>query len=356
MGQALRKLRVIQWGTGIVGRHAIAAVLTHPEMELTGVYVQRPENAGRDAGEIAGLARCGVAATSDVEKILALEADCVFHAARAQRDIVPIIDDICRLLRSGKNVVSTAATPLIYPKSLGPAVVAQIEESCRAGNASFHGTGIEPGWAAEVMPLTLSGLLYRAESITVQEILDYSSYDNADMLFGIMGFGKSPDEPGAFDQGDVVIPSFKASLMLVADALGAEISDFAYHHRTALADRTFSIPAGEIRKGTVTGHWFGVSAVIGGRPALTVEHITRIGADQAPDWPQGRGYRFIVEGKPSMRVEANIAVHGEDENDQACMATALHAINAIPPLCAAPPGIRTFLDLPIIAGRHVLHQ
>jgi len=250
--------------------------------------------------------------------------------------------------------VTTVASKLIYRFGLDEAAATRIEEACRAGSSSFHGAGIEPGWAAEVLPLTVSGLMRRIDSLTVQEILDYASYDNAAMLFGMMGFGTEPGAPSPFDHPEAVLSSFKAPLLLLADGLGAKIEDFVFHNRIALASRTFDIPAGTIREGTVAGRWFGVSAIINGRQALTVEHITRIGEDQAPDWPKGRGYRCHMEGAPSLRVEVIVGVHGEDENDQACMATAMHAVNAIGPLCAAEPGIRTFLDLPIIAGRGAL--
>ena len=98
---------------------------------------------------------------------------------------------------------------------------------------------------------------------------------------------------------------------------------------------------------------FSATAIIGGRRAITIEHITRLGRDQAPDWPTGRGWKVTVEGRPSMVLEASIAIHDEDENDQGCLGTAMHAVHAIEPVCAAAPGIRTFLDLPTIVGRHV---
>ncbi len=106
--------------------------------------------------------------------------------------------------------------------------------------------------------------------------------------------------------------------------------------------------------GTVAAQRFGYTAVIGGRPALTIEHITRLGDDQAPDWPTGRGWKVTVEGRPSMVLDSKIATNGEDETDQGCLGTAMHAVHAIAPVCAAAPGIRTFLDLPMITGRGVL--
>ena len=150
--------------------------------------------------------------------------------------------------------------------------------------------------------------------------------------------------------------TFHAPLMLVADGLGATIERFVYDRQVALADRTFQIAAGRIEAGTVSAQRFSASAVIGGRKALTVEHITRLADDQAPDWPTGRGWKVTVEGRPSMVLEATIAIRGEDENDQGCLATAMHAVHAIGPVCAAEPGIRTFLDLPLLMGRHVLGE
>jgi hypothetical protein len=142
--------------------------------------------------------------------------------------------------------------------------------------------------------------------------------------------------------------------MLVADGLGATIDEFVYDRQVWLADEPFDVAAGRIEAGTVAALRFSASAVVDGRPALTVEHITRLRSDAAPDWPSGRGWKVMVDGLPSMVLEAKIAVNGEDENDQGCLGTAMHAVHAIAPVCAALPGIRTFLDLPTIMGRHVL--
>jgi 2,4-diaminopentanoate dehydrogenase len=121
-----------------------------------------------------------------------------------------------------------------------------------------------------------------------------------------------------------------------------------------VADRRLEVAAGVIEPGTVSAQRFAYTAVVHGRDALTVEHVTRMGADQAPDWPTGRGWRVTVEGTPSMVLDARIAVHGEDDTEQGCLGTAMHAVHAVGPVCAAAPGIRTFLDLPMIVGRGVL--
>jgi hypothetical protein len=347
-------LRIVQWATGTVGCHAVAAVHAHPDLELVGALVYSDAKAGRDVGEICGIGEIGVTATKDRDEIIGLDADCVLYMPQGEMHPMGALDDICRLLAAGKNVVSTAVTGLIYPASMGQRVVQKLEAACAAGQSSFHGTGIEPGWAAEVLPLTMSGLFGRIDSLLVQELLDYTTYDSADMLFDIMGFGKRPDEPVPMADANLAGVTFRAPLMLLADGLGATVDDFVYDREVAVAARAFDVKAGRIEAGTVSAQRFGYSAIIGGRRALTVEHITRLGDDQAPDWPTGRGWKVTVEGRPSMVLESRIATHGEDETEQGCLGTAMHAVHAIAPVCAATPGIRTFLDLPTIVGRGVL--
>jgi hypothetical protein len=350
-------LRVVQWATGPVGRHAVAAVVSHPDLELVGCFAHDPAKAGQDAGDLAGIGPVGVIATADREEIFALQADCVLFMAQGDADPTTAIDTICLLLESGKNVVSTAVTPLIYPAAMGDEVVKRLEVACARGGVSFHATGIEPGWASEVLPLAISGLLRTVESMVVQEIIDYASYDNAFMLFDVMGFGHAPDSTGYLAVDPSLLGSvFKAPIMLVADALGATIEDWVFDRQVWPATEPFEIAAGRIEAGTTAALRFGATAIIDGRPALTVEHVTRLRPDAAPDWPTERGWRVIVEGAPSMVVQAKVAVNGEDETDQGCLGTAMHAVHAVAPVCAAAPGIRTFLDLPTIVGRHVLRR
>ncbi len=349
-------LRVVQWATGPVGRHAIAAVNDHPEMELVGALVYSDDKVGRDAGEIAGIGPIGVRATRDPDEVLALEADCVLYAPQGEMNPEGAIGDICRILASGKNVVSTALTALIYPKSAGPEIVDRLEAACRAGSSSFHGTGIEPGWAGEVLPLTMSGLFRRIDSIRVRELLDYSSYDNAFMLMDVMGFGGPPDAMVPMADPNLAGGPFRAPLLLVADGLGAEVEDWVFTREVAVATEAFDIPAGHIAAGTVSAQRYSFSAVVDGRPAITIEHITRIGENQGLDWPTGRGWSVKIEGSPSMVLVAEIGIDGEDENDQGLLGTAMHAVHAIPHVCAAAPGIKTFLDLPMITGRHTLRR
>jgi hypothetical protein len=350
-------IKVVQWATGPVGCDAIAAVVDQPDMELVGAYVYSDEKNGRDVGDIAGIGAIGVTATNDRDEILGLDADCVIYMAMGEDNPEPAIKDICDLLASGKNVVSTSVTPLIFPLAMGSEVAQRLENACREGSSSFHGTGIQPGWAAEVLPLTMSGVFRYIESLRMQELLNYASYDHPFNLFEGMGFGRDPeDDTVLWREPSIMGGFFLAPVMLMAEGMGATIDDFAYEREAWVTDRSFDIAAGHIAKGTVAALRFNASAIVDGRKALTVEHVDRVSEDAAPDWPNGRGWKVTIEGLPSMVLEAKIAMHDEDENVQACLGTAMHAVHAIAPLCAADPGIRTFLDLPMIVGRNILQK
>jgi hypothetical protein len=343
-------LKVIQWATGTVGRHAMKAVMDLPHLELVGALAYDPAKAGRDAGEHCGAAALGVAITTDREAVFAMEADCVLYMAQGEGKRDQVLDDVCRLLESGKNVVSTALTELIYPKACGEEVVSRLEQACRKGGVSFHATGIEPGWASEVLPLALSGLFRRIDHLLVREIMDYSTYPSADMI-SAMGFGAPPEPVPPTAIPVTLAGAFGAPLLMVADALGATIETVIFECEVATAPSPRDAGGIRIEAGTTAGKRYRFSAVINGRKAMTIEHVTRMGGDIAPEWPQGRGWHVEVEGAPSMKFACEIAVNGEDANDQACLATAMHAVHAIAPVCAAAPGIRSFLDLPQITGR-----
>jgi hypothetical protein len=349
-------IRVVQWATGGVGSRAVPAVVDHPDLELVGALVYSDEKAGRDVGELCGIGPIGVTTTKEPADIHALDADCVLYMSQGELNPPRALDDICELLASGKNVISTALTALIYPKHMGGPVVDRLEHACAEGGVSLHATGIEPGWASDVLPLTMSGLFRYIDSLLVQELFDYSTYDGADMLFGYMGFGRTPDASSPGANADALISVFGAPLRLVADGLGATIEDFACDREVWVAEESFDVVAGRIEAGTVAAQRFSVSAVIDGRRALTVEHVTRMAGHTAPDWPTGQGWKVTVEGLPSMVLESHIAAHGEDGNDHGLLGTAMHAVHAVVPVCEASPGITTFLDLPTIIGRHVLRR
>jgi hypothetical protein len=204
------------------------------------------------------------------------------------------------------------------------------------------------------MPLVLSGVLHRIDSLLIQEILDYGTYDSKAGMFDLMQFGTRRESVPPTRVSVYELRAFGAQLLMLADGLGVNIDEVMFEMQYAYADEAYDIAAGRIEKGTICGKRYSFTATIDDKPKLKIEHVTRAGPHVKPEWPQGKGWYVTAHGQPSMRLSMEIAIDGKAGPDQACLAAAMHVVHSIEPTCAAPPGIRTLLDLPMIIGRGTL--
>ena len=350
--------RVVQWGTGNVGMHALRAIIAHPELELTGLIVHSPSKVGRDAGELAGVGPVGVAATDDVDAVLATRPDCVSYMATGDLRPHEATTDICRVLEAGVNVVSTSLVSLVYPPAApDKAGVQRLEEAARKGGASMFTSGIDPGFANDLLPMALLGTCERVDSVRVMEILNYDTYDQAEVLFSTMGFAQPLDAEPLLLLPGVLSTAWGPTVHMLAAGLGAELDGLQEWHERRPAERTFEIAAGKVEEGTTAGLRFEVRGMLGGRTVVVLEHVTRLTDDIAPDWPQpayGGCYRILVEGSPSYTVDVGLRGDDGDHNTGGLVATAMRVLNAVPAVCAAAPGLLTPMDLPLVTGRGLL--
>ncbi len=342
--------RVIQWATGNVGRAAVEAIVSHPELELVGAWVHSPEKAGRDVGEICGLGALGVRASSDAEQVLAIPADCVLYAPVVGRK-----EEVVRILSSGKNVV----TPLnwFYPKSLD---VAEIEAACRAAGVSLHGTGIHPGGITERLPLAISALSRAITHVRAEEFSDIRTYGAPEVIRNVMLFGAEPEEAKRSVMLQVLGGGFLQSVEMLGDALGFDLDpERRSIHEMAVATRPIDSPIGTIQPGQVAAQRFTWQGLVRGQPVITARVNWLMGQEHLdPPWSFGEeGERFEIEitGDPSVRVSFH-GLHPESieaglRRNPGIVATATHCVSAIPAVCRAEPGIRTYLDLPLVHGR-----
>jgi hypothetical protein len=338
-----RRFRVVQWATGNIGRRALQAVIEHPRFDLVGLWVSSDAKAGRDAGELCGIGRAGVIATRDVEAILSLAADCVLYMPQGCD-----VDVLCRLLASGTNVVTTRGE-FHRPASMDPAVRVRIEEACRSGGTSIHSTGSSPGFISEALPLVLTSVQRRLECLTIDEFADLSSRDSPEMLFGLMGFGA---DPAGFDPRLLArhgVASFGASLRLVADALGLPHDDVEGTAEVAACRHRTTIAAGAIDAGRMAAQRFEVTGVRGGRPLLRFRATWYCTTDLEPAWDlRETGWHVLVDGDTPLDVDIRFPVSPDRYAAVSPGYTAHRAVNAVPFVCAAEPGIRTTVDLPQI--------
>ncbi len=343
-------LRVLQWSTGNVGRASLRGVLNHPELELAGVFSNSKDKQGTDVGALLGRDEIGLRVTADLDAALALDVDCVLHmplpSQRYGDDPTRDLADLCRMLREGRNVVTTVG--YLYPRAYGEDVVDQLEAACEAGGSSLHGTGTNPGWLGELLPLTMTGLSERIDRISVLESTNFSFYPSREVIFDMMGLGSPPDAFEASSERYVgwLTGLFRESLLMMADGLGLELEKETRSVELVLAEESFDIAAGRVEKGTIAAQRFRWTGNAGGEERIVLEAVYRANESVAPEWT-APGCKVEIEGRPRLSFDL-----GEAWISNALAATAMHAVHAVPHLCRAAPGIRTFLDLPLIVGKH----
>ncbi len=347
-------IRVIQWATGTVGIHAVPAIVDHPDLELTGLWVHSPDKSGRDAGEICGIEPVGVVATNDTQALLDSDADVVCYTAHSDVRPGEVVDDLCRMLRAGKNVVNTSFVPLLYPKAAGAGIHEQLQEACLAGGSSIYTSGIDPGLGNVGLAVHTLALCKEVTSVRMMEIINYATWDNPGTMFEIMGFGKPDASHSILLAPGSTALAWGPVVELVAAALDVELDAVEERHEVILADEAIEIASGTIAPGTISAMRFEIIGLVAGEPRIVVEHVTRLRDQDAPEWPQGAGYRILVEGEPNLKLELELSSDHGDHNHAGCLATAMHVINAIPHVAAAEPGVLTYLDLPVYTARHLV--
>ncbi|MEM9610604.1 MAG: dihydrodipicolinate reductase [Actinomycetota bacterium] len=342
-------IKVVQWGSGNVGKQCIRTIAARPDMELVGLVVTNPDKVGADAGALAGLDPLGVAATDDIEQIVALDADAVVHAPLPSLvygdDLDADVDNFATLLASGKHVTTTVG--YMYPQVYGEAVMGPLERACTEGGSCFHGTGANPGWFGDLLPLLMTGLSLRVDQVRVQEISCFVRYPSPEIMFDMMNFGKTPDAFAAASERhrNWLDGLFTEAVHMVAHGLGLDTTETSSSQDLWIATDDLDTAAGVVGAGTVAGQRYIWAAMLGDHPVVSQETVWRMHDDAAPDWPQG-DWSLAIEGDPKMELTLP---HSWNRN--VLGSTGAHAINALPYLMEADPGVRTFLDLPMIAGR-----
>lgn len=340
--------RVVQWTTGNVGMRSVRAVVTNPELELVGCYAWAADKVGLDVGELCGIEPLGITATNDVAALLALQPDCVVYNPKW-----PDIDELVRILEAGVNVVATAG--FITGHALGEGR-AKIEAACVRGASSIFGSGMNPGFA-NLLGLVSAGICDRVDSVTVLESVDSTGYDSPDTEMSV-GYARpidDPELPALVEKGTAV---FGDAVWMMAEALGVELDEVRCESEFAQTTEDLDLGSWMIPAGCVAGV---AASWQGRRNDVTIVELRvrwRKGRTLEPDWAIEHGYVVEVKGLPCVRTKLEIfppkdfvAKSFTDYMVLGMIMTSLPAINAIPAICNARPGIVTYNDLPLIASR-----
>ncbi len=348
-------LRIVVWGTGFVGGAVLRGLAGHPRYDVVAVLVNDPAKEGREVGEIVGGEPLGVVATRDVEKVLGMGADALAYFGPSAIHAETNMANLTAALRAGLNVVDTSMGAFQNPERVPPEMRAPIEEACREGGSTFFSGGIDPGFANDLFPITLLGLCARVDSVRTTEFIDGGSYpDQASLrMMGLLG---DTAQPALLESPGVMTGIWGGPLYMIAEALGVEIEETREVYERWAAPEARDFPLGRVEAGQCAAHRIELQGVVAGAPRIFVDHLHRMFPDAAPDWPRPQmdrvhANRIEIHGSPNVVQETVMTdEHTGDGNGGGCLATGMRALNAIPAVCAAPPGILSTLDLPLIGG------
>jgi len=361
----VNKHRVVVWSTGGIGSLMIGAIHRRQDLELVGVWVHSDDKVGRDAGELAFDTPIGLAATNDAQALIDLRPDCVVYAASGPERDAAAVPDYVRLLEAGINVVTTTSTNLINPTTYDPAHREQLESAAQRGGASIYASGIEPGFVLDQLVLMLTTQSKSIRSIHASELGMYDDYAVVDIMSYGLGFGQPMDSEPFVALPGVIVSEFQAQIRMIADALGVELDEIREEFDRRPTDTALDVAFGKVDAGTCGAIRMRAIGRVAGRDFITIDHVTRLSRDVAPDWPIGDGaitYRIVIDGDPdldcaltpSLKDPQGAGIGWMSSGAGAMLATAMRVVNAVPYVVAAPPGLVGSLDLPLTLPRDVL--
>lgn len=349
-----RRYRIVQWTTGNVGTSSLRAIVANPALELVGCYAWSSDKVGRDAGELCGIESLGVTATNDVDALLALRPDCV-----AYNPMWIDVDELVRILSAGVNVVATAS--FITGQNLGDGRD-RIVEACVRGGATMFGSGISPGYV-NLLTILSASICDRVDKVTVNEAADTTFYDSPATERPV-GFGQPidhPDLPAMTARGTGI---FGEAVRLIGDALGVEFDEVRCEAEYAETTADLDLGSWTIPAGCVAGVHASWQGLLGGRTVVDLNVRWRKGQTLEPDWKIDQdGWVIQVDGRPTVKNVVSFLPPPDFQAETLAdfmmlghIMTAMPAINAIPAVVAAAPGIATYNDLPLTLPRDVVPQ
>ena len=351
--------RVVQWTTGNVGKSSVAAIARNPTLELVGCYAWSPDKAGKDVGELVGIEPLGVAATNDVQALLALKPDVVVY-----NPMWIDVDELVRILEAGVNVVASAS--FITGRNLGDGRD-KLAEACQRGGSTLFGSGVSPGFA-ELLAIVAGTACDRIDKVTIAESADTTLYDSPDTERPV-GFDMAIDDPNLQPMAANGTAVFAEAVELVADALGIELDEIKCVSEYAQTTEDLPMASWTIKAGNVAGvfaSWQGLVKDDAGRQRTVIDINVRWKKGQTlePDWKlDGDGWKITIDGRPTVNMSVGFlppqdmiesAKTLEDFFVLGHIMTALPPIHAIPAVVAAAPGIATYNDLPLPMPRGVV--
>lgn len=332
------KLRVIQWTTGKVGKHSLRAILDDPRLELVGCYAWSDAKKGVDSGELCGRPATDIAATNDIDALIALGADTVLYTP-FEADL----DQAIKLLESGLDLVSTNL--FLNVGGIRGEVKDRLEAACAKGNSSLYITGINPGWINSVIA-SMTAICRDVESVSITESADCSVYESVE-TWGFLGMGEpggATDELMGRAQAWLIL--FKDAVERIGTALGLTFDDVEFFCEYATAAEKVDLGWFCMEKGTNAALRGGWNGKVNGKTAVNITVVWYLTKKLAEGWEiDDDQYHLVVQGEPSIDMHMRLIPADHWKNHDWDIMTALPAVSAVPQIKAARAGVLGLVDV-----------
>ena len=324
------KIRVIQYGVGPIGAAIVRLMLQKPEIQVIGAIDLDPQKIGKDLGRMVGAERdLGVIIGGEARDVLRAGAHVVVHTTSSY--LAKVSDQLMACLQAGSHVVSTCEE-LAYPFRKHPELSQQLNRAAREHRVALLGTGVNPGFAMDKLVLTLSTACQEVRGVTVRRVVDASRRRLP--LQKKVGAGMTVEEFQAQVQAGVIKHhGLPESAAMIADTLGLRVDKIEETIEPVVAEQTVRSEFLEVTSGRVKGVRQVARGIGDAHENVRLELQMYLGAPDPVD-------AIEISGLPDLKLAIPGGIHGD-------LATAAIAVNCIPALLEAKPGLLTSRDIPM---------
>ncbi len=327
------EIRIILYGVGSIGSQIARLLLRKKGLKIVGAVDASPEKIGRDLGEVIGVEKTlGVSISGDSERLLSsVDADVALHATSSFLKDVYL--QLAQLIKRGVNVISTCEE-LTYPYVVDESLAFNLDRLARKHGVTLLGTGVNPGFLMDTLPIALSSLCQEVKHIKVERVIDAAKRRLP--FQKKIGAGLTPEEFEDMIEKRIITGhvGLEQSIAMIADALGLSLQRIeAEPVKPVLAEKPVESREIRVDKGRVAGLTQSAYGIIDEKAFITLVFKAYIGAEEEYD-------SIIIEGTPSINQKIVPCVHGD-------LATAAIIVNSIPKVINAAPGLKTMKDLPV---------
>jgi 4-hydroxy-tetrahydrodipicolinate reductase len=331
----MEKIRVVQWGLGNMGKGILNMLLEKEGVEIVGA-IGRTTGVGEDLGDYLGLGRkLSIVIDNDSRRVLETSKPDVVILAN-NSFVKGVIDDIAQIVSYRANVI-TIAEEMAYPYYAEPELSKEIDEMAKRYGVSVIGTGVNPGFVLDNFIIGLTYGVRTVKSIKASRVNDLSPFGKMVMREQGVGLSKEDFEKGVKDGSVYGHVGFLQSIPMIAEALGLEFDEIVQTREPIISKVRRETKDVVVMPGMVAGCNHIGYAMKDGKAVITLEHPQQI-------HPELEGIEtgdyITIYGDPDI----HLAIRPETPGG---IGTIAAAVNVIPQILNAKPGLVTMKDVPV---------